>query len=47
MTDLEPPRLADGPDDMWDSYLYNMEQLGVCYSKYDALRDAVKARETD
>lgn len=47
MSDLTPPRLADDPADIWPAYLDNMEKLGICYSKYDALREAVKARKAD
>jgi len=42
---LLPPRLADGPNDFWATHLYNMERLGVCYASYEALVDAVQARE--
>ena len=47
MTELEPPRLARRAEDVMAAYFYNMEKLGVCYSKYNALRMAIEARERD
>jgi hypothetical protein len=42
---LEPPRLAVSGNDFLEAHLYNMERLGVCYANYEALVEAVKARE--
>jgi len=42
---LEPPRLAQDEADFLEAHLYNMERLGVCYANYEALVEAVKARE--
>lgn len=39
---LHPMREADGVDDFMPAYLHNMEQCGVCYSRYESLREAVK-----
>jgi hypothetical protein len=42
---LERPRLATNESDFIEAHLYNMERLGVCYANYEALVEAVKARE--
>lgn len=42
---LEPPRLAVNESDFIEAHLYNMERLGICYANYEALVEAVKARE--
>lgn len=42
---LGPPRLAANQTDFIEAHLYNMERLGVCYAKYEALVEAVNARE--
>lgn len=45
MQPLKPPRLAVHETDFLEAHLYNMEVLGVCYANYEALVEAVKARE--
>lgn len=42
---LEPLREATSWEDILKSHLENMERTGICYARYDALVEAVKARD--
>jgi hypothetical protein len=41
---LDPLRTATDSSDIMAAHLYNMERCGVCYSKYEALREATKEK---
>lgn len=42
---LDRPTLAPTGSDFIEAHLYNMQQLGICYANYEALVEAVNARE--
>ena len=44
---LSPMETAETPQDVPAAYLYNMNQCGVCYIRYNGLVEAVENRQAD